>query len=95
MLQNHVSILAKSLIISFQYNIEIIYFFYSNSVHWLFVLKLQSRISGFLPERLFYSVTLLGVVHKRYEETLHVSAHSKIIFSYSYVLLTVHLGIFV
>jgi len=31
-LQNHVSILAKSLIISFQYNIETVYFFYSNPV---------------------------------------------------------------
>jgi hypothetical protein len=32
-LQNHVSILAKSLIISFQYNIESVYFFYSNPVY--------------------------------------------------------------
>jgi hypothetical protein len=31
-LQNHVSILDKSLIISFQYNIESVYFFYSNPV---------------------------------------------------------------
>jgi hypothetical protein len=30
--QNHVSILAKSLIISFQYNIESVCFFYSNPV---------------------------------------------------------------
>ena len=32
-LQNHVSILAKSLIISFQYNIESVYLFYSNPVY--------------------------------------------------------------
>ena len=32
-LQNHVSSLAKSLIISFQYNIESVYFFYSNPVY--------------------------------------------------------------
>ena len=32
-LQNHVSVLAKSLIISFQYNIESVYFFYSNPVY--------------------------------------------------------------
>ena len=32
-LQNHVSILAKSLIISFQYNIESVCFFYTNPVH--------------------------------------------------------------
>ena len=32
MLQNHVSILAKSLIISLQYNIESVYFFCSNPV---------------------------------------------------------------
>ena len=32
LLQNHVSILAKSLIISFHYNIECVYFFYSNPV---------------------------------------------------------------
>ena len=33
-IQNHVSsILAKSLIISFQYNIETVYFFYSNPVY--------------------------------------------------------------
>jgi hypothetical protein len=30
--QRHVSILAKSLIISFQYNVESVYFFYSNPV---------------------------------------------------------------
>jgi hypothetical protein len=32
-LQNHVSIFAKSLILYFQYNIESVYFFYSNPVH--------------------------------------------------------------
>ena len=33
-LQNHDSILAKSLIVSFQYNIESVYFFYSNPVFY-------------------------------------------------------------
>jgi hypothetical protein len=34
-LQNRVSILAKSLIISFQHNFESVYFFYSNRVYVL------------------------------------------------------------
>ena len=41
-LQNHVSILAKSLIISFQYNIESVCFFYSNQVYF------QKRTSSVL-----------------------------------------------
>jgi len=39
--KNHVSILAKSLIISFQYNIESVYFFYSNSVYFSFQIHVQ------------------------------------------------------
>ena len=39
--KNHVSsILAKSLIISFQYNIQSVYFFYSNPVYILFLMTI-------------------------------------------------------
>ena len=49
MLQNHVSILAKSLIISFQYNIESVYFFYSNLIYiyiyiYFYVLRRISKL---------------------------------------------------
>ena len=47
--KNTVSILAKSVTISFQYNIESVYFFYSNPVYYslsrLFVLTSQIRYS--------------------------------------------------
>ena len=46
-IQNHVSsILAKSLIISFQYNIETVYFFYSNPVYMHLYIYIYTYIQG-------------------------------------------------